>query len=71
MRARVVIAYGETEPPTGFVSRFGFRAFDGDPRWCYLRMQDVEATISAPATPPQRTTVQTEQHPIAGRPAGW
>jgi GNAT superfamily N-acetyltransferase len=51
--ARLVVGHGGTERATGFLRRFGFRAFDTDPRWCNLPMQDVEATVSARATPPQ------------------
>ena len=51
--ARLVVGHGGTERATGFLRRFGFRAFDTDPRWSYLPMQDVEATVSARATPPQ------------------
>ena len=52
VRALLVVAHGAREPAPGFLSRFGFRAFDTDPRWCHLPMQDVEATISAAAAPP-------------------
>ncbi len=33
VRARLVVAHGETERAPGFLGRFGFRAFDSDPRW--------------------------------------
>lgn len=55
--ARLVVAHGETEPPTRFLGRLGFQAFDVDPRCGYLRMQDVEAAFSTRGTPPLRTTV--------------
>ena len=48
---------GRQDSRPGSCGRFGFRAFDSDPRWSHLPMRDVEATISARATPPQRTTV--------------
>ena len=65
VRARLVVAYVETQLAAGFVGRFGFRAFDSDPRWCYLPMQDVEATVSTPATPPHRATATDDQRQIA------
>ncbi len=51
VRARLVVAHGETERAPGFIARFGFRAFDVDPRWSYLPMRDLQATVSAPAAP--------------------
>jgi hypothetical protein len=57
VRARLVVAHGVSERPPGFLKRFGFRAFDTDPRWCYLPMQDVEAAISAEVAPPHSITV--------------
>ena len=61
--ARLVVGHGGTERATGFLRRFGFRAFDTDPRWSYLPMQDVEATISTSATPAQRITVADRPTP--------
>lgn len=63
VRARLVVACGVTEHPPGFLGRFGFRAFDTDPRWCYLLMQDIEATISAAAAPPHSPTVMDRPAP--------
>lgn len=45
VRARLVVAHTERERTTSFVSRFGFRPFDSQPRWFYLLMRDVEATL--------------------------
>jgi GNAT superfamily N-acetyltransferase len=53
--ARLVVAHREAKSAPGFVARFGFRAFDRDPRFSYLPMRDLQVTISAPAAPPHST----------------
>ena len=45
LRARLVVAHAEPEAATGILGRLGFRAFDSDPRWGYLPMRDLEATV--------------------------
>ena len=65
LRTRLVVAHAATGPALGFVSGFGFRAFDSDPRWSYLPMQDVEATVSASAASPHSTSVM--ERPAPGR----
>jgi GNAT superfamily N-acetyltransferase len=56
VRARLVVAHGETEHAVRFVARFGFRAFDSDPRFGYLPMGDLQATISVAAVPQHSNT---------------
>ncbi len=63
VRARLVVAHGETERAPGFVTRFGFRAFDSDRRFSSLPMRDLQATISTPAAPPHGTTVMERPAP--------
>ena len=38
VRARLVVAHGQTERAPRSVTRFGFQAFDTDPRFSYLPM---------------------------------
>ena len=59
VRARRVVAHGETEPASGSLGRFRSRVSDSEKGSCYLPMPDVEATVSARATPPQTTTTAT------------
>ena len=63
VRARLVVAHGETGRSPGFVARFGFRPFEGDPRFSYLPMGDFQANISASAAPPRSTTVMERPAP--------
>jgi hypothetical protein len=63
--ARLVVGHGGTERATGFLRRFGFRAFDTDPRWSFCRCR----TLGPPSRlqRPQRRgpPPRTPQHPIA------
>jgi GNAT superfamily N-acetyltransferase len=63
LRARLVVAHAEPEAATGILGRLGFRAFDSDPRWGYLTMRDVEATISTGATETQGAKVADRPTP--------
>ena len=67
MRARRVVAHGETERASGFLGRFGSRVSDSEKGSCYLPMPDVEATVSARATPPQTTTTTATGGPKPDR----
>ena len=63
LRTRLVVAHAATGPAPGFVSGFGFRAFDSDPRWSYLPMQNLQATVSASAASPHSTSVTVRPAP--------
>jgi len=47
MGARLVLARAEAPAAAGFASRLGFHALDGDPRFSWLSIQDVQATSLA------------------------
>jgi hypothetical protein len=64
VRARLVVAHGETERAAGFATRFGFRAFDSDPRFSYLPMRHLQATISPAAARPHAPPASIDRHQI-------
>jgi hypothetical protein len=45
--AALLIARAEGDPAMAYCIRFGFEPFLGETGWLYLRLRDVEATLSS------------------------
>jgi ribosomal protein S18 acetylase RimI-like enzyme len=45
--AALLVAHAEGEAAKAFCTRFGFQPFRSQPGWFYLRLRDVEATLSS------------------------
>jgi GNAT superfamily N-acetyltransferase len=47
LNAALLVANAESDPAMAFCARFGLEPFRGEAGWLYLRLRDVEETLSS------------------------